>query len=1199
MTLGSTRRPVAEPAQSGRRPFRSRESPGADTIDWHEDARKATTTRALCIRLTGEVSIDVGGMPAAGRHLRSQQARAVLAMLVLERTRPVGRAELAALLWGDAPPLSWESVLRTAVARVRAAFQEAGLDGRATVWASSGHYRLSLPERTVVDVESVAATIEHARVALAEHRSAAAVDALEEAVAVTRRPFLPELDGDWVREHRARLWAARLRALEALGEARLAAGLPGAAVAAVREVIDLDPFRESSHRLLMAVLAGSGNRAKALLAYEKCRRLLAEELGADPSPETEAMYRELLGGEGPGRPDVAGLPTWLRIMSEEPLAGRSRELAVFGRLDLTSPGPPRVVLVSGEAGVGKTTLIAHAAEATGALVLYGRCAESRKLAYRPFVEALTQLAGHVPGALLADIVATYGTGVVRLVPELRDGPAPGPEPGDRHLLFRAVATLLTRVAADRAVWLIVDDLHRADELSLLLLRYLAGATEPSRLVFVAAYRDPAGADVARTVAGLPSAVRLRLAGLSVTELTPLVESVAGQRLGPVAAVWARAVWRESGGNPFYAKELLTHLAGRFGPVPGWVLPDQAELSLPDSVCDAVAARVAELGDDVAGVLAHAAVAGQDFDLATLVSAGGADENEVLAALDVAVRAGLLVELPGDTGYFAFRHVIVRRAVYGRLGVTRRRWLHRRVAIALEQSYTAGTGARLDELARHWLLGHGRGERRHAAAWAYQAGTQARASAEALRWFREAFACLGGWAGDDALHIDILIGLGAAQRGVGDQDYRETLLTAARLAESARDTGRLVRAVVANNRGSISCGGRLDTERVALLESAIAATEPTHPRRPLLDAILAAELLATPDATRRARLADDAVRAARDLGDPEVLGRVLALRFEATWAPATRRQRLADSAELLALAATSPDRRQALRAARLRALACWEHGRTAESDEHLAAECRLADVLDDPYLRWGAALSRTGRLLAASRLATAEDAAKEALRLGSAAGEPDAMLAYGAQLFNLRRQQGRSEELLPVLLSTDGFANFDIRPAIALIHADRGAPERARAVAGDLLERQLSPPVSQAQAGGCWLLAELAGALGDVAAAGRLYELLRGWRRLFLVNPVVREGPVERHLGVLAATTGDLTRAVGHLASAMRAADAVPMPYWAAETRVALARTLLRRGAHSDRERARELLERADEAARRFGFAGLRRAVGAVGAGVVG
>lgn len=1123
-------------------------------------------------------------------------------MLVLERTRPVGRTELAALLWGDDPPASWESVLRTAVARVRSALREAGLDGRTTIWAASGHYRLTLPERTVVDVEEVAVTIEHARVALAAGRPEEAVDALDGAVAVTRLPFLPDLDGDWVRKHRTRLRASRLHALEVLGEARLAAGLPVAAVAAAREVVDLDPFRESSHRLLMSVLAGSGNRAKALLAYERCRRLLADELGVDPSPETEAMYRELLGAErtawvsGP-----VGLPAGLRAAGDGVLVGRARELAVFRGLDLISSGPPRVVLVSGEAGAGKTALVAHAARAAaaaGALVLYGRCAEARKLVYRPFVEVLTQLAGHVPAVVVADLVTTYGTGLLRLVPELGRGAEP--EPGadrqtERHLLFRAVATLLTRAATGRPVLVVVDDLHCADQLSLLLLRYLAAAVDPSRLVLVVAYRDAAGEDVTNTVhelRRLPSATRMALAGLSVTDLVPLVEEVAGQRLGAAAAVWARAVWRDSGGNPFFAKELLAHLARRFAvrPASGWTLPgpgEHANLGLPDTVCDGAADRVAGLGDRGADVLAHAAVAGPDFDLAMLEPAA---EDEVLAALDRAVAAGLLVELPGDTGYFAFRHPLVQRAVYARLGVTRRRRLHRRVAIALEHS----NPARLGELARHWLLGHERGERRHAAAWACRAGADALAHLapeQALRWFREAFACLGGRPGGDALHIDILIGLGEAQRGIGDQDHRETLLTAGRFAEAAGDTARLVRAAVANNRGSVSCGGRLDTERVALLEAAIDAAR-DHPQRPLLDAVLAVELLATSDADRRARLADDAVRGAREHGDPELLGRVLALRFEATWTPATQRRRLADSAELVDLAAASPDQRLRLCAARLRAFACWESGRIVESDEQLAAECRIADVLSEPYLRWIAALDRAGRLLAASRLAVAETAVREALRRGSAAGEPDAMLAYGVQLFNLRRQQGRADELLPVLLGTADFANYDIRPAIALIHADRGAPERARAIVGDLLDRPLSPPVSQAQAGGCWLLAELAGTLGDAEAAGRLYDLLRGWRRLFLVNQVVREGPVERHLGVLAATTGDLTRAVGHLTSAMRAADAVPMPYWAAETRVALARTLLRRGGPTDHERAGDLLERADEAARRFGFAGLRRAMAA-------
>ncbi|WP_285499466.1 AAA family ATPase [Actinokineospora sp. NBRC 105648] len=1192
--------------------------------------------------LTGDVALEVGGVAAGDRQLRSRHARVVLAMLTLERARPVRREELSELLWGDEPPSSWESVLRTAVARVRAALRDAGLDGRATVRATFGCYQLHLPAGAVVDLEQAEGDVEDALAALAAGRAAEAADRLERVDRVARRPFLPEADGPWVRERRTQNRALRIRALEALTGARMAAGLPAEAVA--REVVDLDPFRESAHRLLISALAGGGNRAQALVAYEQCRRLLAEELGVDPSPETEAVYLELLTAEACPPPATAAGPTpgapefpaRLLVESIGLLVGRTRELDLLrGRMVPTSTGPPGVLLISGEPGMGKTALVAHAARdacAAGALVLYGRCDEEVTLAYRPVVEGLSQITKHLPADVVADHLARYGTGLLRLVPELRSRvPRTAPDPGtdpqtERHLLFRAVAALFTRAATDRPVVLVVDDLHWADKPSLLLLRYLATAAAPGRLVLATTYRGTElveGGDAAATVRELarqPGAHRLELNGLADDDIVPMVESAAGRRLGPAALGWARAVGRESGGNPFFARELLRHLADRFTDCPvaaGWSTAEPAGpagLGLPETVRDVVGRRVDRLGERGAAVLAQAAVLGSDFDLATLARVVGTDEDAVLDDLDHAIAAGLLVEVPGDGERFAFGHALVQRTLYERVGGTRRRRSHRRVARALEASATPWPPGRAGDLARHWLLGHDRAdrvERALAADRARRAGEQALADLapdQALVWFRAALDCLDGPDGPAdptdsngstrcGPRVDILVGLGEAQRGVGDQGYRETLLGAARLAESAGDTARLVRAVVANNRGAVSSSGRLDADRIALLEAAMAAIgDHAHPRRPLLGATLAIELPGPGHAERRERLADEAVRGARELGDPEVLGRVLALRFEATWAPATHHRRLADSAELLDLATASADRRLRFLAARLRSLACWESGRVAESDEHLAAECRIADEIGEPYLRWVATLSRGGRLQASSRHAEAEDLAGEALRLGSDAGEPDAVLAYGAQLMHLRRQQGRADELLPALRDTQGFADYDLRPILALINADSGALDEARAAAGDLLDTPLPPPGSQLEVQALCLVAELACALEHRAAAVWLYERLRACAGLFLLNQVAREGPIDHQLGLLAATAGDLEAAVGHFASALTAAEAAPLPYWAAESQVGWARVLLRHGRRADTAAARSLLARAGETARRLGFTGTLRKITAAGAG---
>jgi hypothetical protein len=340
------------------------------------------------------------------------------------------------------------------------------------------------------------------------------------------------------------------------------------------------------------------------------------------------------------------------------------------------------------------------------------------------------------------------------------------------------------------------------------------------------------------------------------------------------------------------------------------------------------------------------------------------------------------------------------------------------------------------------------------------------------------------------------------------------------------------------------------------------------------------------------LSDEALRGARELGDPAVLGRVLALRFESVWAPGTYTDRLAETAELADIAVRLDDRRLEFFAARFRSMACWEGGRPAESDEHLSTECRLAVEIGQPYLRWVATLSRAGRLLAASRLGEAEAVAEEALRIGSGADEPDATFAYGAQLIDIRRQQGRCLELLPVLQAFEGVDEFDLRPAIAMIHCEAGFPAEARAAIGELLDDPLPPPRSYVELHSLVLLSEVAAMLEDAGAAQWLYERMLQYRHLFHVSQVVRAGPLDHHLGLLATAIGDIGIADDHFAAAATATTAVPLPYWAAETEVGWARALLRRRGPGDLAHARDLLDRATKAGRRLGFAAtLRKAAG--------
>ena len=217
--------------------------------------------------------------------------------LVLERRRVLPRDELADALWGESLPSSWDSALRNLVSRVRAFVGEAGLDPDEAMVGTRDGYQLRLPEDAVVDVEEAADLVQGADAAAADGQHREAAEAAAAARAALTPPLLAGVDNVWLDAQRERLSALRVRAAELEAGARLALGDAGAAVVAAADAVAAAPYRESAFRLLMGAHAAAGNRAEALRVYERCRRMLAEEMGVSPSPETEADYVALLGTE--------------------------------------------------------------------------------------------------------------------------------------------------------------------------------------------------------------------------------------------------------------------------------------------------------------------------------------------------------------------------------------------------------------------------------------------------------------------------------------------------------------------------------------------------------------------------------------------------------------------------------------------------------------------------------------------------------------------------------------------------------------------------------------------------------------------------------------------------------------------------------------------------------------------------------------
>ena len=249
----------------------------------------------LRIYLTSRVLVeeDGGTVLLDERRLMGRQGRLTFAYLVGEHLRAVSRDELAEELWLGSLPPSWEKSLRAVISKLRAQLASAGIPDIALT-GSFGCYQLLLPADVWIDVEAASGAIDRAESALRGDKPREAWGWAQVAYQISRRPFLMGEEGPWVTLKRSELRNVLLRAHECLSEPGIWHKEPASAVKHAKEAVAIEPFRERSYQLLMRAHAAVGNRAEALRVYERCRRLLSEELGVPPSPQTEAVYLDIL-----------------------------------------------------------------------------------------------------------------------------------------------------------------------------------------------------------------------------------------------------------------------------------------------------------------------------------------------------------------------------------------------------------------------------------------------------------------------------------------------------------------------------------------------------------------------------------------------------------------------------------------------------------------------------------------------------------------------------------------------------------------------------------------------------------------------------------------------------------------------------------------------------------------------------------------
>jgi len=476
-----------------------------------------------------------------------------------------------------------------------------------------------------------------------------------------------------------------------------------------------------------------------------------------------------------------------------PIAGRMRELAdIEAVIDSARAGQYRVVLLSGEPGIGKTRLLTHAASHAvdhGLLVLRGRCYEDAEMApYAPLVEVLRDLVRQRPDAI-ARLDRQYGLpALATLAPELATDDRGASitsfsEAEQRQRFFDAYGRLLVDVSASQPVVLILDDLHWADEPSALLLRHLSRALRHSSAAVLCAYRDSdleQGDPFERVLIDLTRehlARRIVLRRLDSGATAEIVARVVESRSDRIATATIESIQRESEGVPFFVEELTLHLREegllRLATSGRWELARDAESLAPHSVRGVISRRLARLHPTTRELLAVASVAGREFGLAVLndVAArrGIADEPAVGAALEESVARRLLIER-GPA--YVFAHEQIREVLYQGLSAIRRRQLHQLTAEAVERHH--GGDLRLaSRLAYHYSRGDDLGRALHFTVLAAADAARVHATSDALRSYDNALDILDmlGDVADGRQHFDVLLARDAILAGLGEHSVR--------------------------------------------------------------------------------------------------------------------------------------------------------------------------------------------------------------------------------------------------------------------------------------------------------------------------------------------------------------------------------------------------------------------------------------------
>jgi eukaryotic-like serine/threonine-protein kinase len=817
-----------------------------------------------------------------------------------------------------------------------------------------------------------------------------------------------------------------------------------------------------------------------------------------------------------------------------PFVGREIEIAgLRASLDLAGSGRGRLVLITGEPGIGKSRLIEEFSDAASVLgwrVLLGRCWEGGGApAYWPWMQVVQQAGGQ-----FEQLAPVRGA---------RDDPD-----AVRFRLFGSVAGFLNAISRNQPLLVALDDVHVADESSLLLLRFLGEAVDQERILVLATYREGERRvhELADTFGQLARVGhRITLRGLRSSDVGVYIEGLTGE--APAESVVER-IRDITAGNPFFLSEVVRVLLvdGRLTEV-----CDVSHLTLriPEEVRALIRRRVANLSREVGSTLRVAAVVGQEFDIQVLERAGRLSVGRLIDVLSEAVSAGLITHDASSPSRYAFAHDLVRETLYEGMPAARRLELHRTIGRGLETVYARDLESHLSELAHHFTEAAQLGLAEVGIDYSISAGDRAAAVLayeDAARHYGRALQLLPLLKHRDIdLQTKILLRLGDSQWRAGDtpgarHSFDECAEIAARsgLAEALAwaALGHVTAEALAQTAvGPVAGSGPARfglgpivipdmfadvTGGIRLLEQALAALpQGDSSVRAQVLARLATVLYTTDQVERRTVLSNQAIEMARRLDDEEALLVALHGRHWATFTPDQVDVRLANAEEMLRVATERGDDEMAFMAHHARLHCCLELCNIEGMDAELAAMTTLAGQIRQPFYLWITHYLRATRAIVDGRLHEAERLAREAQAIGRLR-ESD-YVVYGfehAQMVTIRWQQGRMNDFGEKIRIHGEQYSLVARWRNAFWAVEVGDPAAAR----EELERHAGNGFGDLPRNGLWIihlcsLAEACVVLRDNKCAAQIYDLLSPYAdRNAIAISSMPYGPVALRLGMIAA-----------------------------------------------------------------------------------